>query len=319
MTSRKVFPFPIAAVAAWLAGCGGSAQEDGGGGGFQFPPTAVEVATVESVPMRDVFETVGTIEAAEFVTIVSEIDGSVVSLPFREGDPIAKGAEIALLEDSELAAHRDRAAALRDQWTANHERVAKVVEMQAGSAQDLDDAAAALKVAEADVALARARLAKTRITAPFAGVVGPREVSPGAFVRAGEPITRLAKISELEVVFSVPERYSADLARGAEVKVSTPAWPGHEVTGRIDVVDPILDAATRSVRVIARVPNPKSRFRPGMSANVSAVLSSRESARRSSRTGSSSSSTSSSPTARSRRRRCGSEAGAPTASRCSRA
>jgi membrane fusion protein (multidrug efflux system) len=275
MIRRTILPLLAAAV----SGCGGGGAEEqpgGGGAGFQFPPTAVEVAAVESGSMRDVFETIGTIEAVEAVTIVSEIDATVVSLPFREGDEIAQGALIARLDDTELAAILARAAALRDQRAANHERIRRVVEQNAGAQQDLDDAAAALQVAEADVALARARLAKTRIVAPFAGVVGPREVSPGAFVRAGEPITKLAQISQLEVVFSVPERYLADIARGAMVTVSAPAHPGIELTGRIDVVDPMLDPQTRNVRVIARAANPKNLFRPGMSANVKAVLATRD-------------------------------------------
>jgi membrane fusion protein (multidrug efflux system) len=68
------------------------------------------------------------------------------------------------------------------------------------------------------------------------------------------------------------------LGRGANVSVSTPAYPGYVLSGTIDVVDPVLDVATRNVRVIARVPNPEGRFRPGMSADVSAVLASRPNA-----------------------------------------
>jgi membrane fusion protein (multidrug efflux system) len=129
-----------------------------------------------------------------------------------------------------------------------------------------------MKVAEANVDLARARLAKTRVVAPFAGMVAAREVSPGAFLRAGDPITELVQIREIRVTFSAPERYVRKLTRGSRVSVSTTAYPGYSLTGVIDVVDPMLDPATRSVRVIARVSNPEGRFRPGMSADVSAVL-----------------------------------------------
>jgi len=101
-------------------------------------------------------------------------------------------------------------------------------------------------------------------------------VSPGAFVRAGEKIAEVAQITDLDVDFAVPERYLAHLRRGTEVDVSTTAFPGYELKGRIDVIDPVLDPATRSVHVIARLANPEARFRPGMSASVRAVLSSRE-------------------------------------------
>jgi membrane fusion protein (multidrug efflux system) len=234
-----------------------------------------ETAVVTKERVFDRFEAVGTVEAAEAITVVSEIDAAVVSLPFREGQPIARGGLIARLDDDQLRAEVDRTSAVRDQAKATYERVKEVVDQGAGSAQDLDDAAAGLKVAEANLGLARTRLSKTRITAPFSGMVGSKRVSPGAYLRAGTAITDLAQIQNLKVTFSVPERYLGKLQRGSAVSVSTTAFPGYALTGKIDVIDPVLDPGTRSAQVIARVPNPGNRFRPGMSANVSAVLSER--------------------------------------------
>ena len=114
--------------------------------------------------------------------------------------------------------------------------------------QDLDDAGAALKVADANLGLARTRLSKTRIVAPFSGVVGSKKVSPGAYLRVGTTITDLAQIAELKVIFSAPERYLGTLKRGSEVTVSTPAFPNTVLTGRIDVVNPTLDPGTRARR-----------------------------------------------------------------------
>ena len=122
------------------------------------------------------------------------------------------------------------------------------------------------------MAYAKARFEKTRITAPFDGIVGARRISPGAYVHAGEVITDLAQLNELRVNFSVPERYLSQLSRGSDVTVSVTAYPGYALHGRIDVVEPQLDASTRSAKVVARVSNPQSKFRPGMSANVGAVL-----------------------------------------------
>jgi membrane fusion protein (multidrug efflux system) len=268
-----------ALLLATAAGCGGGESPGGGGGGgFQFPPTAVEVAPVQRGSVSETFETVGTVEAREAVTIVSEIDGIVVALPFREGESVQSGAVIARLDDAEVAATLARAEAVRDQRQASYDRVARVVEQRAGAPQDLDDARAALQVAEADAALARARLAKTRITAPFSGIVGRRAISPGAFVRAGQAITELVQLDELDILFAVPERYAGQLRRDAAVDVTSTAYPGYVLTGRVDVIDPNVDATTRNVQVLARVSNPDRRFLPGMSAGVRAVLSSRDSA-----------------------------------------
>jgi membrane fusion protein, multidrug efflux system len=265
----------FAALLAFGPGC---ARKQGAQQGFKMPPTPVETALVAAAPIADRFEAVGSIEAGEAITVVSEIDGAVVSLPFREGDPIRRGALIAQIDDTQLSAEVDRAAALRAQSQAAYDRVKSVVDQGAGAPQDLDDAAAVLKVADANLAVARARLAKTRILAPFDGITGSRRVSPGAFVRSGEAITDLAQIAEIRVNFSVPERYLGKLSRGAEVTVSTTAFPGTALTGKIDVIEPVLDPATRSAKVIARVANPGGKFRPGMSANVTAILSERANA-----------------------------------------
>ncbi|TLY31392.1 MAG: efflux RND transporter periplasmic adaptor subunit [Ignavibacteria bacterium] len=182
---------------------------------------------------------------------------------------------IAKLDDSQLAAELSRAEALRAQSQSSYERVKAVVEAKAGAPQDLDDAAAALKVAEANLALARARFAKTRIVAPFDGIIGSRRVSIGTFLRAGQAITDLANIDKIRVNFSAPERFVSVLKPGAEVQVSTTAFPGYELKGEIVVVEPVLEAGTRSARVVAQVANPGRKFRPGMSANISAVLSER--------------------------------------------
>lgn len=258
-----------------VTGCSGKEEGAAAGGGFSRPPMPVEAADVVQQAVLDRFEAVGTVEASDAITVVSEIDGIVVSIPFREGQRIERGGLIAHIDDVQARAEVERARALRDQKQGNFERVKSVVSQNAGTPQDLDDAAAALKVAEADLALAQSRLDKTRITAPFAGITGARRISEGAYVRAGEEITTLAKIEEIRIVFSVPERHLSRLYRGATVTVGTTAYPGYTVDGTIDIIEPILDESTRTTRIIAVARNPEGKLRPGMSANVEAILSRR--------------------------------------------
>lgn len=254
-------------VLLW-SGCSGSSDR----AGFAMPPMAVEAGEVTRQEIVDRFEVVGTIEALAAVTVVGEIDAIVTALPFAEGSTIRKGDLIARLDDAQLAAEVARAEALRAQARASFERVKSIVGQGAGAPQDLDDAAAALKVAEANLDLARARFAKTRIVAPFTGVVGSRRISVGTFLRAGQAITDLANVDEMRVTFSAPERFLGRLKQGAAVAVSTPAYPDTGLRGEILVVEPMIDEATRTARVVARVQNPARRLRPGMSANVAAVL-----------------------------------------------
>ena len=244
-------------------------------GQFSMPPMPVEVAQVKEQSVADKFEAVGTIEAIEEIIVVSEIDAAVVNLPFEEGNLIKRGDLIAQLDDSQLAAEVSRTEALYIQSQATYNRVKSIVEQKAGTPQDLDDALASLKVAEANLKLAKARLDKTHIVAPFDGTVGSRKVSVGTFLRTGDAITELANLNEIRISFSAPELFLSQIKRGAEVLVSTPVYQGHEVKGKIIVIEPVLDSETRSARIVARVQNPGQKFRPGMSANASVILSER--------------------------------------------
>ena len=257
----------LIAAAAPLAGCGGS-----GRGGFQMPPTPVEIADVRSGRITDRFRAVGTIDAEETVRIVNEIAGVVRELPFAEGQPVAEGELIARLDDSELSAESARADALRDQARTNHERVRRLIEQQAASQQEMDDASSALKVAEANAVVARTRFEKAHIRSPLTGVAGRRLVSPGAYLSVGTEITEVASIGMVKVGFSAPERYLSQLRRRAAVTIVTSAYPGEVFTGDISVVDPILDPTSHTVQMVARIRNRGGRLRPGMSADVTASL-----------------------------------------------
>ncbi|MDZ7626032.1 MAG: efflux RND transporter periplasmic adaptor subunit [Ignavibacteriaceae bacterium] len=271
--NRHWLVVPIIVFLTFLVtNCG---DQNSAGGQFSMPPMPVEVTEVKKQGVNEKFEAVGTIEAIEEITVVSEINASVVDIPFKEGSHIMKGELIAQLDDSQLAAEVARAEALYSQSLATYNRVKKVVDQNAGTPQDLDDALASLKVAEANLKLAEAALSKTRIVAPFSGMIGSRQVSVGSFLRTGDAITELANLNEIRINFSAPERFLSELKRGSEVIVYSPVYPGHEVKGIILAIEPIIDSDTRTVRIVARVQNPGQKFRPGMSANVSVILSKR--------------------------------------------
>jgi membrane fusion protein (multidrug efflux system) len=242
------------------------------------PPTPVEIASVQQGTVTDRFEAVGTLEADEEISVVAEVQGRIAKLPFQEGAAIRQGQVIAQIDDAEWRAEVERAKALLEQNERAYERWETVVEQKAGAQQDLDDALARLEVSKAELSLAESRLRKARIIAPFSGVVGARRVSPGEFLNPGDVITHLAKLDEMRVTFSAPERFVPQLKLGSPVQVSVTAYPGEEWEGRIDVIEPVIDPQTRNVKILARVPNTGNRLRPGMSANVTATLSERNQA-----------------------------------------
>ena len=269
-TAGRTLALFVASLA--LASCGGKGA---GGGGFQMPPTPVEVSRVEPQTVRDQFHALGSIESDENVQIVSELSAIVVALPFTEGQSVEKNALLARLDDREFRAAAQRDAAELDRARLAYDRAVKLSEQKVISAQDLDDAQATLKIAEANVALSRARLDKTRIRAPFGGLVGRRRVSPGAYLSTGDVITELARVDEMKVTLSMPERYLGQLHPGLPVTIMTPAYPNESFAGRLSVVDPIVDPQTRTVQLVARIPNVGRRLRPGLSADVSVTFAER--------------------------------------------
>lgn len=259
-------------LALVLWSCGKSGAGGGARGGMpQMPPMPVEVAEARKQPVREGFQALGTIEAVDNVLVVSEIAGVVTSLPFREGQSVGRGAVLARIEGSEIAAQARRSAAMLDQEKANLARAEKLFERKLISEEEMDRVRTGERVAEANLSLDRARLAKTSIRAPWSGAVGTRRVSPGAYVKPGDVLTDLAKLDEMKLTFDAPERYAQSLRQGAHVLLTTPAFPTEMFSGRITVVEPQVDPQTRTIRVSARIPNPGRKLKPGMSASVQAT------------------------------------------------
>ncbi len=272
---------------ASLSSCGQKAQGQGGrgargpgkgGGGFQMPPMPVEVASVQPERVRQQFRALASVEADESIEVTSQVSGVVKSLPFMEGQRVGAGALLARLDDSEELAAAQRGTAEREQAEANAGRAEKLAEQQVISQAELDAVRAQLKVAQANEAEALAKFEKTRIRAPWPGIVGRRRVSPGAYLRPGDVITEVARVGEVKVRFAAPERYATDLKRGVDVEATTPAFPDGLFKGKVSVVDPIVDPETRTIQIVARLPNPQGKLKPGMSANVSVTLSERPAA-----------------------------------------
>jgi membrane fusion protein (multidrug efflux system) len=116
------------------------------------------------------------------------------------------------------------------------------------------------------------------IYAPFAGTVGLRQISPGAYVKAGNDIVRLDNLSTLKVDFKLPENYLARLAPNQEVFVRVDAFPDDSFHGKVYASEPGIDERTRTVVLRARINNPGDKLKPGMFVRVSLTVGSRPNA-----------------------------------------
>jgi RND family efflux transporter MFP subunit len=125
-----------------------------------------------------------------------------------------------------------------------------------------------LTQAEVDVKIARLELAKTRIRAPFAGIVTDIKLSPRERVDAGRELFTLVDISRLKVKAKVLESEVGKVAAGREVDLRFNAFPGRVFKGRIEAVSPVIDAADKTCSVHVVLANPSEEIKPGMHAEV---------------------------------------------------
>ena len=249
-------------VAILVAACD-SADEGQAQGGWDRVPQVV-TAPVELKPMVDEIQALGTARANESVSIRPRLPSIVSAVAFEEGQMVDAGDLLIELENSEIRAGLALAEASLTESRSLYERSRSLESRRAISASDLDQLLAQVKVNEAQVEAARARLANTLVRAPFAGRVGLRQVSPGSFVDSSTEITTLDDIETIKLDFSVPETFLAVISEGMTIEASSVVFPDRVFIGQVESVDTRLDPVSRSILVRAVLPNDTESLRPGM-------------------------------------------------------
>lgn len=267
------------APAARPAGGAGGANGAGGGGGQGGGPVSVEVAKVKAMPLQDDAQAVGTLRSRQSVSLRPEVAGRIVQIGFAEGQRVRKGQLLVQLDDVLQKAELSQAQAQLSIARANLKRNEELVAQAFVAQRVLDESRAALQVAEAQVALAQARLSRMRVVAPFDGTVGLRNINLGEYVKDGADLVNLEDTSQLTVDFRLPERYQPRLAVGQAVKVELDALPGKSFNARVQALDPLLDANGRSIAVRAVLPpSTGGELRPGMFARATTVFATQDAA-----------------------------------------
>ena len=238
----------------------------------------VEVAAVRVGPAESTIDAVGTLVSNESVVLRPEVAGRVVAIDVAEGETVAGGTVLLELDRAVEAAELAQAEAQRDLARSNFERARELRRTTAGTQRALDEADAALRTAEAQVDLARARLAKRTLVAPFDARAGLRLVSPGEYLAEGTAIVNLEQIDPLKVDFRVPELFLPTVAPGQRIAVRIDAYPDEVFTGTVRAIDPQIDRTGRSLLVRAVLANADLRLRPGLFARVTLTVAERDAA-----------------------------------------
>lgn len=232
------------------------------------PPVKVIAATVEAQDWVDRVEALGTAYANESVTLTAKVTETVSGVNFRDNQEVESGAILVELTDrAEVANLREAQAAYEDAERQYRRLVDLQKQGTIGKAQ-LEQQQSMRDQARARVQAIRARLSDRVITAPFAGQLGMRQVSPGTLVTPGTVITTLDDIATIKVDFSVPETFLAAVKIGEQIRATSAAWRGQTFEGAIESIDSRVNPVTRAVIVRARLPNAERKLKPGMLLSV---------------------------------------------------
>ena len=270
--SPRVFrPLLIVLLPALLlAACGkdesaASAQNRGGGD----RPVPVTTTRVELRPFSDTLQAIGTVRARESITVTAKVSETVQRVHFDSGDEVGRGAVLVTLSGQAQQAALAEAQAAANEAERLYRRQSELASQQLIARSQLDTQRAARDAANARVAQVRATLGDRSIRAPFAGVLGIRQVSPGALVTPGTEIATLDDIARVFVDFPLPEAALAQVAPGQRVGGTAAAWPGRRFDGVVSTVEARVDPVSRAVTVRGDFPNHDRALRPGMLVNVS--------------------------------------------------
>jgi membrane fusion protein, multidrug efflux system len=250
---KSTGPKEITATGSASAPAGGASAPGGAPRGGGMP--SVEVAKVEASRLQDDAQAVGSLRSKQNVMLRPEVSGRVQTLGFTDGGRVRKGDVIMQLEDGLQRAEIRQSEAQLSIARANFKRNQELVAQNFVAQRVLDESAATMQVAEAQVSLSCARWDRMRVVAPFDGTVGIRQVNIGDYVKDGADLVNLEDISSMFVDFRLPERFIGKIRREQAIEMQLDALPGRLFKAKIDAIDPQLDANGRSVLIRAVLPN----------------------------------------------------------------
>jgi RND family efflux transporter MFP subunit len=210
----------------------------------------------------------GSLEPEQAATVRAEVGGSVLQTQVDAGQRVRRGQLLARLDDRSVEeSFLSARSAVRTGETAlalarrNLERTERLEQAGAVAERDLETARLEVTNAEGTLADARARLSNaqeqledTRVRAPFDGIVSEREVDAGDVVQVGAALFSIVDPRRLRLEAAVPAEQIGRLRPGTEVEFTVTGLD-RRITGKIERINPVVDLATRQVRIYVSIPN----------------------------------------------------------------
>ncbi len=229
-------------------------------------PVQIVPVTTQDIPQT--INALGSLIAANQVTISPEIAGKIAKVAIQAGQTVTKGDPLFQLDDAIQQAELNSVTANLNLLKVTYQRNQVLAKKGATSLQELDTAKANLLAQEAALSAKSVQVEKMLLRAPFSGKVGAPAVSVGQYVAVGDALITLVDQKHLQVSYSVPENVLAQLKIGQPVSIATSAFLHQTFNGKVIYIAPDIDPATRTISVRAKVDNPNEQLSPGLFVSV---------------------------------------------------
>lgn len=231
----------------------------------------VNATILKPQTMYNLYKTAGIFLPDEEVNLSFETSGKITNINFTEGSYVNKGTLLAKVNDEPLQAELKK---LESQLPLAQDRVFRqgtLLEKDAVSQETYQTVTTALESLKADIELVKARIKQTELRAPFAGVVGLRLVSEGAYASPSLVVAKLTKISPLKLEFSVNQDQVNNVTNGTKISF-TVANDLNTYNATVYAVEPQLEETTLTVKARAIYQNTDGRINPGQYASIELQL-----------------------------------------------
>ena len=247
---QALFPIALLGIVLIVASCSGK-KDPGKSKTPDKQTTVVDVLIAQPTTISQTVEANGTVVANESVQLRPEVSGKLIYLNVPEGAHVQKGTVLARVNDADLRAQITKSQVQLELARQNQERLSKLLAIQGVNQADYDAVVNQVASLESDIQYTNALIEKTIIRAPFNGVVGLRQVSPGAFVTSNDVIATLQQTSRVKIDFTLPEDYNRIIKTGGTVQVSIDEAQEKKNTATIVAVEPQVNQQTRNLKVRA--------------------------------------------------------------------
>lgn len=234
------------------------------------PPGAVpvNVKVLQTTAFVQPFLLSGQLIAAEQTDLVSESAGKLILLNYNEGEAVKKGQLLAKINDSEWQAELSKLNAQEQLAIKSLNRLRELKKINGTSEESIDQAETALSTLRSEIALLKARIEKTEIRAPYDGILGMRQVSPGAFLGSQSRIGSIVKTNPLRLECRLPERLSGQVRVGDTLFFTTEIDANLTYASVLYAIEPSVSSTERSLLVRAQVAGNHTELKPGSSTQV---------------------------------------------------